>query len=140
MPIKTFKGLLANGDIQRIRLGTNNGMTGYKIIKMDVIGKDPAGSGTESVLQVYSVKPAAATGIINFDSPTLLAVAFYENNSSQNYFGGTSIIFDSKIVNQDIFVGCASDDVLNYYIELEQVKLSLDEATVATLKDMRGRE
>ena len=28
----------------------------------------------------------------------------------------------------------------NYYIELEQIKLDLNEATVATLKDMRGRE
>ena len=27
---------------------------------------------------------------------------------------------------------------MNYYIELEQVKLDLNEATVATLKDMRG--
>ena len=27
---------------------------------------------------------------------------------------------------------------VNYYIELEQVKLDLSEATVATLKDMRG--
>ena len=26
----------------------------------------------------------------------------------------------------------------NYYIELEQVKLDLNEATVATLKDMRA--
>jgi hypothetical protein len=29
---------------------------------------------------------------------------------------------------------------MNYYIELEKVKLDLNEATVATLKDMRGRE
>jgi hypothetical protein len=29
---------------------------------------------------------------------------------------------------------------MNYYLELEQVKLDLNEATVATLKDMRGRE
>jgi hypothetical protein len=28
----------------------------------------------------------------------------------------------------------------NYYLELEQIKLDLNQSTVATLKDMRGRE
>ena len=43
--------------------------------------------------------------------------------------------------NQDIYITCYStDNKINYYIELEQVPLSKDEATVATLKDMRGRE
>jgi hypothetical protein len=28
----------------------------------------------------------------------------------------------------------------NYYLELEEIKLSEHEAAVATLKDMRGRE
>ena len=137
---KTFRGKLVNGDIQQIRLSTNNGLTGYKIVKLEVINSDPAGSGTEGVLQVFSQKPTAATGIINFDNPLLLACAFFENNSSQSEFGGTNIIFDDKIVNQDIFVTLATDDDLNYYLDLEQVNLNLNEATVATLKDMRGRE
>lgn len=136
--IKTFKGKLNNGDIQRIRLSTNTGEIGYRIVKMDCIGSDPRGSGTEGVFQVYSVKPATSTGTINFDNPLLLAVAFYENNSSQSYFGGNQIVFDHTIVNQDIFITLASDDDINYYIEMEQVKLNLNEATVATLKDMRG--
>ena len=138
--IKTFRGKLANGDIQKIRLSTNNGLTGYRITKLEVINSNPAGSGGESVLQVFSEKPTAASGIINFDNPLLLACAFHENNSSQTVYGGTNIIFDNKIINQDIYVTLSTDDDLNYYLELDQVKLSKDEATVATLKDMRGRE
>ena len=34
----------------------------------------------------------------------------------------------------------SSDITINYYIELEQVKLALDENTVATLKDIRNIE
>jgi len=33
------------------------------------------------------------------------------------------------------------DDVpMNYYLELEQIKLDLSESTVATLKDIRNKE
>ena len=53
-----------------------------------------------------------------------------------------AVLFDNKKFNQDIFVthknlhGDASP--CNYYVELEQFKLSVDEASVATLRDMRG--
>jgi hypothetical protein len=42
--------------------------------------------------------------------------------------------------NQDIFItlGSQSGASCNYYIELEQVKLDLNENTVATLKDIRN--
>jgi len=51
------------------------------------------------------------------------------------------IIFDNVTFNQDIFItaidiGAAAE--CNYYLELEQFTLDLSEATVATLKDMRG--
>ena len=52
-------------------------------------------------------------------------------------------MFDHVKVNQDIYISHHNADgtsSCNYYIELEQMKLNLDEATVATLKDMRGRE
>ena len=49
-------------------------------------------------------------------------------------------IFDNTIVNQDIYI--THSDIVgttpcNYYLELEQVKLDLNENTVATLKDIR---
>ena len=31
MKTKSFKGLIADGDTEQIRLSTNNGLTGYKI-------------------------------------------------------------------------------------------------------------
>ena len=78
---------------------------------------------------------------INFESPTLLAALFYEGNSNDYYTTQTVTLFDNMTFNQDIYITCYStDNKINYYIELEQVPLSKDEATVATLKDMRGRE
>ena len=52
-------------------------------------------------------------------------------------------MFDNVTFNQDIYVTHTDTNSaipINYYIELEQRKIDLNEATVATLKDMRGRE
>ena len=46
-----------------------------------------------------------------------------------------------KSFNQDIYVtmkDSSTGESCNYYIELEQMKLNLDEQTVATLKDIRN--
>ena len=42
------------------------------------------------------------------------------------------------IFNQDIYVTNYGSGAMNYYIELEQIKLDLNENTVATLKDIRN--
>jgi len=50
-------------------------------------------------------------------------------------------IFDNEIFNQDIFVTYTTGQggqKINYYLELEQIRLNVDEATVATLKDIRN--
>ena len=143
---KTFKGLLADGQIQRIRLSTNNGLTGYKIIKFQLFPEKPGATAQESIVMIESEEPASATGTINFDSPLLLAVSLTanDNNLEQGRVPPPdTVIIDNKIVNQDIFVShkdMLTGEKCNYYVELEVVKLSKDEATVATLKDMRGRE
>jgi hypothetical protein len=148
---KTFKGILTNGDQLRIRLTTNQGLVGYKIVKMQAIPSIPGSTvDTEIVLQAFSTKrssvpTAAGDAKLNFDDPTLLAAAYYQDNVSASNASSFDVIIDNKIVNQDMFItysdqtGAASTQC-NFYVELEQVTLDLSEATVATLKDMRGRE
>ena len=140
---KTFRGQMTTGDTQIIRLSTNNGLTGYRIVKFQILSRNPGDDDYENVFQVYSVEPsAAATAVVTFDNPTLLAVAYEKEQANTTSPVSQVVIFDDKIVNQDIWItlaGAASDQS-NYYIELEQMKLDINEATVATLKDMRGRE
>ncbi len=100
----SYKGKLANGDIDSLALHTLKGKIGYKVVKFNVIGVDPRGSGSEGVVKIYSVKQTSADDKIDFTDSTLLGCAFYENNSSQNYFGGTSIVFDNMMFNQDYFL------------------------------------
>lgn len=152
MSVKSFRGRLIgqnSGTLTalKIRLSTPNGMTGYKINKFQAMPANPTNANNENLLQIWKEKGAAqqtASGNndIDFNSPLLLAALYIENNAGDdNTFVKDSVIFDNEIINQDIYItneGTAQN--INFYLELEQVKLSKDEATVATLKDMRGRE
>ena len=146
MKIKSFRGLIADGDTEKIRLSTKDGLTGYKIKKFELFPYAPGGSGTDSehTVQLWTVEPETIDVVTNFEVPQLLAAGFMAVSSSGVANPSVlNVIFDNVKFNQSIFVchkdSSASAEPVNYYIELEQVKLSVDEAAVATLKDMRGR-
>ena len=141
--IKTFRGKLADEEVQRIRLSTNDGLTGYKINKFEIMADRPGQDSYELVCRL-TTQEQTATGTVNFDDPLLLGVAYLAGAAnSVNYPTSGAVIFDHVKFNQDIWVGAIDvngTEPTNFYLELEQVKLDLNEATVATLKDMRGRQ
>ena len=142
MPIKSFRGLIANGGIDQISLRTNTGSTGYRIKKIAIIGQEPGQETVELVLKVYKIPQTTADNAVDFSDSTLLGVAYLLDSDSTSNTQGETIIFDNEVFNQDVFVTAVdvsgSARATNYYIELEQIKLSLDQNTVATLKDIRN--
>jgi hypothetical protein len=141
--IKSFRGRLADGDVQRIKLSTNDGLTGYVFRKLEVIDKTPGQADVECVTKVFTVPQTTADAEVDLTNPTLLAVNFYTFERG-NISASNIIIMDSTKFNQDIYItykdSAGNNNDGNFYIELEQINLNLNEATVATLKDMRGRE
>ena len=150
MPIKSFRGLMASGTQDTIVLHTNTGSTGYKIKKFQIMPHVPGDNNDqEHIITIWKTKRTntelgdTTTTRPDFSDNTLLGAAFAVNDisSALNYSDG--IIFDNEMFNQDIYVvlrdiGGATQSC-NYYIELEQVKLDLNENTVATLKDIRNQ-
>ena len=142
MPIKSFRGKMIDGAIDQISLHTNDGSTGYRIKKVQCVPENPDTTNTEHVFKIYKIPQTAVTGSIDFSDNTLLA-SVYLSSRDDRYGGDNIIVFDNETINQDIYL--THDDTnnagaVNYYIELETVKLSLDENTVATLKDIRNIE
>jgi len=143
---KSFRGLIGDAEQQQIRLSTNNGLTGYQIKKFQTISNQNTAGGVsgEHFTFIWSRKQDSVstnTPNIDFSDPLLLAVCWQPNNAERAF--ANPIIFDNMVFNQDIYVthmDIAGSEKNNYYIELEQVKLSETEATVATLKDMRASE
>ena len=140
--VKSFRGQLASSGQETIHLHTNNGLMGYRMKKFEIIGKQPGTENVELTGKIYSMKQASIDSEIDFSDNTLLAVAYLEQNSGSNYQPGPIIIFDNVTFNQDIYLTCLDDSgsarPMNYHIELEQVKLDINESTVATLKDIRN--
>ena len=145
--IKTFRGRLKGddaGDQVTIRLATNKGEVGYRIKKFQIIQKTPGILESEGLCQLWQYQQDDASNkLIQFDNSELLGISLYTSDDVANiYPEDSTVIFDRVAINQDIFltyidIRTVNDD-MNYYIELEQIKLDLNEATVATLKDMRG--
>ena len=143
MPIKSFKGKLVDGGIDTISLHTNTGSIGYRITKFQIIHAEPGEQHAEHTVKIYTIPQASADNAIDFSYNTLLGAAYLTNSATTGYPADQMIIFDNMTFNQDIYVtheDTVGSQPCNYYIELEVVKLALDENTVATLKDIRNIE
>jgi len=141
--IKTFRGLLVDSGKQEINLHTNDGKTGYRIVKFIIVTDTPTVT-SEHLVQIWSEESAADATLnsIDFSNQRLLGAALWSNDSSaQTNPDDFHVIFDRQIINQDIFVtnqNLNGSSKVNYYIELEQIALDLNEATVATLQSIRS--
>ena len=132
--------MLADGAQERIPLQTNKGLVGYRIVKFQIIPQNAGSADVEGIMKIYKVQTAVAAGF-DFSDNTLLGGAFLSMRDGA-YFNEV-IVFDNEIFNQDIYVNyfdASTGQGMNYYIELEQMDLALDEATVATLKDIRNND
>tara|TARA_Y100000593_G_scaffold11847_1_gene21536 strand:+ start:1440 stop:1889 length:450 start_codon:yes stop_codon:yes gene_type:complete len=145
MPIKTFRGQLGDGDQQVINLHTNNGSTGYRITKFQLMCVQPGSTNQENVVKIYKISQTTVPtsgATIDFSDNTLLAAGIFSASANQKTDPeDLAIIFDSEVFNQDIYITNTDNEnavSINYYIELEQVKLDMNENTVATLKDIRN--
>ena len=142
MPIKSFRGQIASSDIDVVSLHTNTGSTGYKLMKLQCITNNPTAYDVEGVLKIYKISQSTATTDIDFSDQTLLAVSYNTFGNQPYEVNNVTTIFDNEIFNQDIYItyidAGGNTRPMNYYFELEQVKLALDENTVATLKDIRN--
>jgi hypothetical protein len=140
--IKSFRGKILDGNQDIIPLKTNNGSTGYKIVKFQILPTNTTSGTNEAMVSIFKISQSTAPQDVNFSDNTLLAAAFYLRDQATVASTSQTIIFDGEIFNQDIYVNYSdaqgSTGEMNYYIELEQMKLSLDESTVATLKDIRN--
>jgi len=142
MVVKTFRGLLADGRQDHIRLQTIKGKVGYRITKFQIIGAAPGSTVQQSTLKIYKSEQTTIDGNVNFTDSDLLAASYYPGSGSSSFsgIGDAGVIFDQEIFNQDIYVTHhdeATGISCNYYLELEVIPLDDAGAEYTTLKDMR---
>jgi len=142
MVVKTFRGLLADGGQDHIRLSTIKGKVGYRIVKLQVIGSEPGEDTYEHTVKIYKQKQTTVDNTVNFTDSDLLGVAYWQEAPNNAYPSAVDIIFDREVFNQDIYItGDATDgsNPINYYLELEVIPLDDKGAEYTTVKDLRTR-
>jgi hypothetical protein len=136
-----FRGMLADGAEERIKLATIKGKVGYKIVKFQLLPYDPSGSNSESIVKVFKTAIGGGTSLINFTEQDLLAAAFYSGGSGAASPQDLMVIFDNQIFNQDIYINhtdnSSAPQPINYYIELETTPLTDQGAEFTTIQSLR---
>jgi len=124
----SFRGFLANGKQDKIRIQGPIGAIAWRITKLDLISEAPASTTQETVVKVFREDGETIDANINFTQDSLLAAGYFEGHSNSTDFGGTIIVFDGDLFVRDIYImgvdGSGGDMPINYVIELEEVKVS----------------
>jgi len=140
--IKTFRGLLADGGQDRIRLSTIKGKVGYKIIKFQVMPKSTGSGSNEGAITMWKTSQSSAPQEVDFTDSDLLAAAYFLRDQGTVAITSETIIFDSEIFNQDIYIDYqdaqSTGGDMNYYFELEVITLTDQGAEFTTIKDLRS--
>ena len=133
---------MADETIDTIHLATNDGSVGYRIVKFEMMAEATGTFDHGFIMKIFKVpQTGIPTALVDFSDQTLLAAGYTANHESINFANIQQIVFDNEIFNQDIFITCKDIETgqkCNYYLELEQIKLDLNQNTVATLKDIKN--
>ena len=66
MPIKTFRGQLADEEQDTIRLSTNTGLIGYRIRKFQLMPANPGGQDSVNVCKVFTYEQGTPVATVDF--------------------------------------------------------------------------
>jgi len=125
--VHSFRGLLGDGGQRKIRIQGPVGAIAWRITKFKSVPAEPFGKTQESVTKIYREAPTSVDGVVNFEDDELLGVAVFKQHDSSSYMAYDSVIFDNALFSRNIYVthlDANTGESSNYYIELEEVKLS----------------
>jgi len=125
--VHSFRGFLVDGGQDEINIQGSVGAIAWRISKFQIIRHKPTAS-TDHVVKIFqdeqtTVPTSSAT--IDLRDASMLAVAALSGTAFGEYY--VTIIFDNQLFNRDIYVTHTDNDGsegCNYYIELEEVKVS----------------
>ena len=124
--IHSFRGLLADGVQEGLRIQGSVGAIAWRISKFEVLGPDAA-TNMRQVLKIYREEQSSVDTVINFADDELLGAAVLEDYDALATAVASSVIFDNNIFVRNIWLtskGHTDTPSTNYYIELEEVKVS----------------
>ena len=124
----SFRGLLADGGQDKIGIQGSVGAIAWRITKFALLAQSPVTSANECIVQIWREEQSAISSDINFSGDELLAAGVYSNQTDSTYYpDDQTVIFDNALFVRNIWVTHKNEtgsNSCNYYIELEEVKVS----------------
>jgi len=126
----SFRGLLADGKQDRIRIEGATGEIAWRITKFQVMSNAPKSSDHVGIIKVWRESQATAAitaTTINFNDDELLGCALWREGNALTETQTATIVFDNALFVRNIYVTATDADGnvgMNYYLELEKVKVS----------------
>ena len=128
--VHSFRGLLADNDQRKIRIQGPVGAIAWRITKFEVLSNAPMVNDFISIVSVWREKQASVTATtVDFGMEELLAVALWIDGDALTESVTFHTIFDNALFTRDIYVtnvdvAPGQSGKINYYLELEEVKVS----------------
>jgi len=123
----SFRGLLADAAQERIRIQGPVGSIAWRITKFQIIEKSPLDTSARWCVKIFRESQSSIDTQIDFRNDELLAVGVWSGQASaHNYPEDMNVIFDNALFSRNIHISAKAEagSSCNYYIELEEVKLS----------------
>jgi len=126
----SFRGLLADGGQDKIRIEGATGQIAWRISKFEIFPNLPGTEASESTIQIWREEQdtiSSDTATVDFKNDELLAASFLGLGSNAKETSAVVTIFDNALFVRNIYTTHTNTDgtgSCNYYIELEEVKVS----------------
>jgi len=124
----SFRGLVADGGQDRIRIEGATGQIAWRITKFEIMPTLTGAINAELVAKIFREEQTSVTGDIDFTDDELLGAAYFKINQTDVGSGPLAgVIFDNALFVRNIHITAVDTNATNdtnYYIELEEVKVS----------------
>jgi len=128
--VHSFRGMLEDTGQRKIRIQGPVGDRAWRVTKFQTVSNQNTAGGVsgEHWVMIWREEQAtvsSTTPNINFENDELLGVNWSPNNAERPF--ANAIIFDNALFSRNIYVthmDIGGSESCNYYIELEEVKLT----------------
>jgi len=124
--VHSFRGKLDDGEQGKIRIQGPVGAIAWRVTQFQIMPLGPGAATQELVCKIFREEQTAVSGTLDFTDDELLGAAIFAQ-SADSFNSFDSVIFDNSLFSRNIFITMDdSQDAAggNYYIELEEVKVS----------------
>jgi len=121
--VHSYRGLIGDGKQQKIQIQGAVGAIAWRITKFQIFPQT-TDTARDSIVSIWRESQSGVSAGADFSNDELLAAALWYNST---YETDDAVVFDNQLFVRNIWIThfeSIGSAAINYYIELEEVKVS----------------